>query len=151
MPTLNGFIVAYTHDAFGFPRMSDEQILSGGRTDIKLRLGRELNMLTPVSYWQLILLPIIVLLLFRSSICFFLVLFPICCNMAWERYRIYRWPEEQKLVESKREQLIKRIKTEIKKLEKPDPEWSRLEWSRLKMLKIESQKFRRSIGDSRVN
>jgi len=71
--------------------------------------------------------------------------------MAWEGYRIHRWPEEQKLVESKREQLIKRIKIEIKKLEKPDPEWSRLEWSRLKMLKIESQKFRRSIGDSRVN
>ena len=132
--------------------LSEEDVLHSGKIDVKIRLATELSMLKPRNDLVILILPILIWWVFREggAICFVIILFPFAFILAGSIYYDYRKPEEQKLAESReRQQFIKRIKSEIEKLEKPDPEWSRYDLTRLRSLQMESAKFRKSTGDYR--
>ena len=79
-----------------------------------------------------------------NSICGALCILPALVLIAASYNRVIRRPEEHKLAMAKREQIMERLKSEIEKLEKPDPDWSRVELGRLESLKRESEEFRKS-------
>jgi hypothetical protein len=130
--------------------LSEGDVLHSGKIDVKIRLATELSMLKPTNNLVILVWPILSWLVFQDVVCFVIILFPFAFILAGSTYYDYRKPEEQKLAESReREQFIKRIKSEIEKLEKPDPEWSRYDLTRLRSLQMESAKFRKSTGDYR--
>jgi hypothetical protein len=144
--------MGYTHDSWGYPRRSGDEILRAGKRDIKIKLERELGFLNPPHRVILLIFPIICIFIFKAiDICFVLSFLPFIFVFISEEYQKHRKPEQSLIMETKRMELSNKIKFEIKKLDDQDLHFSSSELYRLRGLLRESQNFRKDIGDYRIN